>query len=500
MNRNGAVLGAGALLGVVGNVLVRSGGAPGLNLLIWAIALAVATVVVHRRAGGVLSSEARIMIAVGLASAIVLVWRDAPPLKLLAIWLTALAFWLPAFRSGAAWIRSSRVSDILAALAGAAAHGAGGAAVALAEADWGEWRGAQRAGRWQQATAAARGVLLALPLVVTFGALLIAADAVFAEIVTTALRVDLETLMSHLLLTGFFAWAATGYIRGFVRGSRPPVQLPSPVHEVRVGGIEAGVVLGLLNALFLAFVIVQFRYLFGGDTQVEITPGLTYADYARRGFFELVLLAALVVPLLLLGDWLLRDATARARHVYRGLAAVHVLLVLAIGVSALHRMLLYQAMYGLTEARLYTTAVLLLIAATLLLLTGTVLRGRPHTFAPATLACAVVAAFALFALNPDAVIARTNLDRAELSDATVPAVDASYLAGLSGDALPVILSRLSTLPDSAQCVIADRTLKRWEGELDLRNWSWSAARAQRLVHERAPELARIRASCDRAAD
>ena len=40
--------------------------------------------------------------------------------------------------------------------------------------------------------------------------------------------------------------------------------------------------------MFLAFIVVQLRYFFGGAAQVEVVPGLTYADYARRGFFELV--------------------------------------------------------------------------------------------------------------------------------------------------------------------------------------------------------------------
>jgi hypothetical protein len=63
------------------------------------------------------------------------------------------------------------------------------------------------------------------------------------------------------------------------------------------------VALWILNLLFLGFMAVQLRYLFGGADLVEVTAGLGYAEYARRGFFELVATAALVVPILLVADW-----------------------------------------------------------------------------------------------------------------------------------------------------------------------------------------------------
>ena len=48
-----------------------------------------------------------------------------------------------------------------------------------------------------------------------------------------------------------------------------------------LGIVEVGTVLGLLGLLFLAFVAVQVRYLFGGAERVVSTAGMTYAEYAR---------------------------------------------------------------------------------------------------------------------------------------------------------------------------------------------------------------------------
>ena len=82
----------------------------------------------------------------------------------------------------------------------------------------------------------------------------------------------------------------------------------------RLGAVELNVVVTILDLLFLAFVIVQFRYLFGGRDLVQQSANLTYAEYARHGFFELVAVAALTLPLLLLGDWLLREEGAGAPY------------------------------------------------------------------------------------------------------------------------------------------------------------------------------------------
>ena len=87
-----------------------------------------------------------------------------------------------------------------------------------------------------------------------------------------------------------------------------------------LGIIELGVPLGLLNLLFLSFVLVQVRYFFGGAASVALTPGLTYSEYARRGFFELVAVSALVLPLLLLTHWVLVKNDANAERIFRWLA------------------------------------------------------------------------------------------------------------------------------------------------------------------------------------
>jgi hypothetical protein len=487
-----AVLAAGALLGVLGDMLLRTGGAPGLNLFVWATAVAGTALLLHRRGGGRLSAEAGAWLLAGVLFTAGMMWRDAEALKVFALGCAIVAFALPAFRAGAAWVRESSVAETITALAAGAAHGAAGALLLLFGADRAVARpDPERSARWRGVAAVARGLAIALPLVLVFGGLFVAADSVFAALVADIVRVDIGLTASHIALAGFLGWIASGYLRGFLAGTHHPALATLTARRPILGITELATALGLVVLLFLLFVVVQFRYLFGGSELVEVTAGLTYAEYARRGFFELVAVALLSLPLLLAADALLDRRTRRDDVVFRTLAGAHIALVFAVMASALQRLRLYQAAYGLTEQRFHATALLILIGVVLLWFAATVLRGRPRGFAFGAVLAAFTTVAVLYAVNPDAIIARTNVARAQSDVGTATSFDASYVASLSADAVPVLLAALPSLPPPAQCAIARKLLQRWPPHTrpPLRQWSWSAARAQRAVGEQAGFLA-----------
>src|SRR5258708_5749075 len=98
-----------------------------------------------------------------------------------------------------------------------------------------------------------------------------------------------------------------GYLRGALLA--PPGAGPPADRSPTLGLVPVGTALGLVNLLFLLFVVVQARYFFGGTSLVEQTTGLTYAEYARGGFFQLVWASVLVLPSLLGPAWLVRRQT-----------------------------------------------------------------------------------------------------------------------------------------------------------------------------------------------
>ena len=491
------LLATGLALGVAGDLLLRSSDAPALGCFLFITLCVTDAVVLQRRAARPLSGEAVFLLGAGVAFAAMLAWRDAPLLKLTALAAAASALMLSAFRAGAAWARRAGVGEYVVAMISAGLHAVFGTVAVLASIDRGDLREQSHRGvAARRVLAIGRGVVLAVPLLVVFGGLLITADAVFAHMVTTAFRVNLETVASHVLLIGFLAWLTTGALGGFLRGTGTPIPADLKPEGGRIGIGEVGVVLGLLATLFAVFVAVQFRYLFGGAGLVEVTPGLTYAEYARRGFFELLAVVILSLPLLLVTDWLLRRDTKRDERILRGLAVVHVLLLIAIAVSALQRMRLYTAAYGLTEDRFFATAFLLLVSAVLVWFAVVVLADRRQQFAFGTLIAAYVTAAILFVVNPDAVIARVNIDRALSGTAVLP-LDRVHATSLSADAVPVLLDRLPALDPAAQCAIAKRLLERWPPAqpTSFSNWNISVVRAKQLIGEHASDLNTYQARC-----
>ena len=489
--RRGLVLLVAALaLGILGDALLRAG-PPGLNAFLWILSLAAVYLVLDKR--GVLTqstesarepgpAQGRWMLAPALLLAAGFLWRDSPALQLLDVLGLGLTLGLASAYARGGDLRRAGILDYGLNVALAGLQTAVGLVPLLA---WDiKWNQLPRDSRRDRALALMRGLAVALPLLVLFGSLFTAADAVFAHLVNRTLDVNLDNLASHVLLALFWAWLAAGWLRAAALGkSAPDLALGRPAGLV-VGGIETGVVLGSLNALFLAFVLVQFRYFFGGAALVQATTGLTYAEYARHGFFELVGVSALLLPLLLLGHWLQpQDRPAQGR-LFRWLAAALVAQLFVIMASAVQRMLLYQREYGLTELRLYTTAFMLWLSLLFFWFLATVLRRRQERFAFGVLVSGMVLLLALHALNPDGLIVRANVARL----AAGRTFDAAYAASLSADGVPALVTALPLLNEADCRTVTASLLERWSPprKSDWRTWNWGRARAHAETERSAP--------------
>jgi hypothetical protein len=144
--------------------------------------------------------------------------------------------------------------------------------------------------------------------------------------------------------------------------------------------------------------------------------------------------------------------------------------------SALERMRLYVGAYGLTGDRLYATAIMVYLVIVLGWLGWTVLRGASQRFAFGAVLQALAVLAGLHVINPDAFIARHNLNR----PATERPFDVKYAASLSTDAAPVLLEALPRLSQEDACVAAKR-LAAWAAhDTDWRTWNWSRARARHI--------------------
>jgi len=473
---------AALVLGGAGDVLFH--GRPlGANAGLFAAGFVLALATLLRVGAVPLHQGRRYMVAPLLLFAALLAWHDSRLLVATNLLAIAGAVTLGALRRTERPVTHAEVADYV---AGAAAAGAAtfAGALELMERDV-PWERLNAGMRGQRAGAIGRGLAIGFPFLLLFGGLFIAADAVFRNLLESVVP-DWRHFWSHALLALGLAWLSAGLLRDLLASREDERLVAAPVLGLRerrgLGTTEVAAALALIDLLFLVFVLVQLRYLFGGQGLVEGRVHLTYAQYARHGFFELLAVSLLVFPLLLGADYLTRGAERRARLV-RALSVALVALALVVMASALQRMRLYQREYGLTELRIYATGVILWLGCVLVLLAATVLRARPRGFASGAVVAGFVATLALNVLNPDAVIARTNLDR--------PKIDVAYVSRLSADAVPTLLQRLPSLAPEVRRPIAAALLRRSTHEDGWLAWNASRSQADALLRSHRDELLRL---------
>jgi hypothetical protein len=280
--------------------------------------------------------------------------------------------------------------------------------------------------RSQQLRKVALGMLGALPFVLLFGWLFASADPAYSNFLSRLGDWCNGELGASLLRIGLFTAWGLGFLALLtLHGATAPAAGRTPI---AADATIIGALLGTVNALFATFLSVQARYLF--DYRHALTmPGVTYATYARQGFFELAWVTVIVLALV----WGCYRALfgAGGNAVALGLCAVLILQTFGVAASALQRMHAYEVEFGLTLLRFYVTLAIVGMGVLLKLVLVAVVRRLP----PAWLASRIfMASWLLLAgtvmLDADGSIARVNL--------SLPRGDAGYVASLSLDVVPYL--------------------------------------------------------------
>ncbi|MFC9293645.1 DUF4173 domain-containing protein [Streptomyces sp. NPDC057011] len=278
----------------------------------------------------------------------------------------------------------------------------------------------------------AKAALVAVALLLLFGALFASADAAFADLLdglTPDVTVGEGPFRFLLFLLGILlALAAARAAAAPLRWDRIEVAPGKPRSR-----IEWALPLVLLNLLFAGFNAVQLAVLFGGYDKVLASTGLTYAEYAKQGFWQLLwatLLTLVVIALAL--RWAPRSGAGDRRFV-RIVLGVLCALTLVVVASALRRMDLYVDAYGLTRLRVSVAAMELWLGLVIVLIMAAgVFGARWLPRAVAGSAAAAVLAFGL--LSPDGMVAEQNVARFEAKGK----IDLAYFQSLSADAVPAL--------------------------------------------------------------
>ena len=493
LRRAAATAGAALLLGILADRLFV--GRLGLNWGLWVALVVLALLGLSRALRVALRGEGRWMLAVGAVFACCVAWRASSTLAALNLLATLFALGLACAATREGRLVTARVGALLLAWVQAIV-GAGTDALGLVFVDV-PWSALPKPRSNPALAGVARGLVIAVPVLAVFAALFASADAVFGRLVRSLFSVELraDELIWHAVVVLFWAFLAAAFLRRSLVAQRVLEFRSSRLASL--GQTEMVTVLGLVVALFAAFVVVQVGYLFGGLSQISVT-GLTYSDYARRGFFELVTVASLTLPLLLALQSLIPDDRPGQTRAFGVLALILVGLLAVVMLSAAQRMRLYVLEYGLTELRLYPVAFMVWLALVFGWYVWTLVRRDRDRFAFGAVAAAALVLLTLNAINPNALIVRYNAARATVnatitsddtgsrSGAGADTLDLEYALQLGADAVPALLEVLEARKEPVAQGYKRTVLERWQDRTpDWREWNWGEWQAIAATRARA---------------
>ncbi|WP_433045846.1 DUF4153 domain-containing protein [Dactylosporangium sp. CS-033363] len=277
-------------------------------------------------------------------------------------------------------------------------------------------------------------VIITALFVLVFGALLSSADAAFSQVLSAVIPTVSAGRVFLFVLCALIAVAAV-----YTVAAPPDLSTIDKPGTARLGRLEWGLPIGALVLLYSGFVVVQATVLFGGRHHVLQTAGLTYAEYARSGFWQLATVTVLTIAVLGgVTRWAGREDRAD-RILLRTLLGLLSSLSIVIVVSALSRMYAYQKVYSFTGERIFVMAFELLLGTVFIMIMAAGIRWRGAWIPSTVVGLSVVMLLTLAVLNPEDYAARRNIARYQETGK----IDAWYLRALSADATPA----LSTLPD-----------------------------------------------------
>ena len=331
-----------------------------------------------------------------------------------------------------------------------------------------------------------RGIAITAPIVILFAILLSSADPIFSEYFSVfSFDIDSEMIFRAFLIA-VVAIICTGAYSYAMFGS--PEAQDQRAGKRGFGLIETTILLGSINTLFFAFILVQVTYLFGGESNITV-QGLTYAEYARRGFFELVAIAVLSYLILLATEKYIERNVEKHSKQFKILSTVLVLQVAVLMVSAFLRLSLYEDVYGFTTLRVYVHAFIVLLGVVFsFLLYKILIENRDNTFAFRTFLAVVVFMGGMNLFNPDVFIAQKNIERYEATGK----LDAHYLTYLSADATKQKLKAMKIDDEEIQGVVGLALYERYMSNADKapswQSWNLSRENERRLLKESADLL------------
>jgi hypothetical protein len=333
-------------------------------------------------------------------------------------------------------------------------------------------------GKWKLVL---KGVLMAMPFLVFFSLLFASADLAFKNFIDSIFSFHIsDNLVAHIIIIISVSLASLGLLAYIFNPKQKIGKTIGSLKEniIAMRNIETKVFLWLIVGLFFVFIVFQIAYLFGGGINVG-GDGFTYAEYARRGFWELLIVSFVTLLVLLLMDFYSRRSERRLSW-FTVPSLVMIAEIFIIIVSALKRIMLYQSAYGWTSLRLYVAGFIIFLAGIFIIFAIKLWKEkRSNFFAFGVLISMISFLIGFNILNPDSFIAQQNIQRFNETGK----IDLNYLSTMSSDATLDILSVYDRVSDDDQKYLQEQlSSKKNQLEEETKHWQSYNYSRMRALH------------------
>lgn len=331
------------------------------------------------------------------------------------------------------------------------------------------------------------GVAISIPFLFVFFMLFASADPTFgqafADIIDSFVKIffkDFATFVefifkiivgifvgAHLMVWHFYSWKDESELAHTLSTIK---DFHNSEYKKNWDYITVFGFLFLIDLLFLVFVIAQLNYLFSGESNVIGSEAqFTYAQYARRGFGELVFAAAIVYAILFVVNIKTALVTNASRILFGISTSLLAVFTLMIGASSMYRLMILQDIYGFTDIR--TWAIVGTFLVTALVISTIVLVWFKNYVKNSSLAMAlgIMGLIGFYIFFPmDYYLGSSNLNRYEKTGQ----IDLPYMLNLNDEALPVLIQLVedSKIPESGEIAILENLENRYKEYKENYDW------------------------------
>lgn len=277
------------------------------------------------------------------------------------------------------------------------------------------------------------GLIVGIPILAITIVLLSSADAVFSnylsELTDFIELPRLDKFIEHLIPITFVTLYAFGYLWS---NQYDDLKYQKEVHVKKmVEPLTMVTIMGLLVLVYIAFTAIQFSYLYIG--MGHLPNGLTYAEYARKGFFELIFVTVMNMSIVLFGVLVTKNENVKLDQLLKSVYTIMIVFTFNLLVSSFYRMSLYEKAYGYTELRLFVQFFIVFLAISIISLMVWIWKREIPLFKVGVVT-AIAVYLVLNFINVDKIIASKNFEHYVLTGH----LDRSYITTLSADAYEVI--------------------------------------------------------------